>query len=108
MAIGRAAAAGLVLTVSAAAGAAALLRARPGAGAAAPAPLEAVSRGDLELRFREVGDVAAKVSVNVASQASGRVVSLHAREGDLVAAGQRLAVVQPGRAQSERYLPSTV
>lgn len=70
--------------------------------------LVAVERGDLERRFEELGDLAPKDRVNVASKVSGRIIELFVQEGDRVKAGQKMAVVQPGRTGAERYLPSTV
>ncbi|MFH1723603.1 MAG: efflux RND transporter periplasmic adaptor subunit [Elusimicrobiota bacterium] len=70
--------------------------------------LAAVTRGDLEVRFREIGDVAAKNSVDIASKVSGRIIKLFVHEGQIVRAGQEIAVVQPGKTGAERYLPSTV
>lgn len=80
-------------------------------GGGKPAPEDstaAVERGPLELRFRETGEIAAKDSVDVASKVSGRILTLAVQEGDRVAAGQKLAVIQPGRTETERYQPSTV
>lgn len=70
--------------------------------------LAEVSRGSLELRFSETGEAAARQSVDIASKVSGRVLSLGVQEGTRVAAGEPLAVIQPGRSESEKYLPSTV
>lgn len=67
-----------------------------------------VTRGGLELRFSDTGDVAAKDSVDVASKVSGRVIELAVQEGSRVASGQKLAVIQPGRSETEKYLPSSV
>ncbi len=73
-----------------------------------PPPLESPARGDLEVRFKDSGDVAPKVFVDVASKVSGRIIELKVEEGELVRKGQPLAVIQPGRTESERYVPSTV
>ncbi|MFA6031033.1 MAG: efflux RND transporter periplasmic adaptor subunit [Elusimicrobiota bacterium] len=66
------------------------------------------TRGSLELRFSDTGDVAAKDSVDVASKVSGRVIELAVQEGSRVSSGQKLAVIQPGRSETEKYLPSSV
>lgn len=79
-----------------------------GAGASAPDKYARVSRGDLVVSFKDVGEIAAKRSINVASKVSGRVTQLPVQEGSLVAVGQKLAVIQPGRTETERYLPSAV
>ena len=67
-----------------------------------------VTRGDLEVRFRELGEVAAKNTVHVASKVSGRVIELAVSEGQRVKAGQKLAVIQPGKTGAEKFLPSEV
>lgn len=67
-----------------------------------------VTRGDLETRFRELGDLAAKNTINVASKVSGRIIELSVGEGSRVRAGQKLAVVQPGKTGAEKFLPSEV
>ncbi|OGR61213.1 MAG: hypothetical protein A2X36_13025 [Elusimicrobia bacterium GWA2_69_24] len=68
----------------------------------------ALTQGEMSLRFTELGDIAAKDSVNIASKVSGRIIELPVHEGQAVRAGQTLAVIQPGRTESERFLPSTV
>jgi multidrug efflux pump subunit AcrA (membrane-fusion protein) len=80
-------------------------RARKSAEAASEAR---VSRGTLEAKFNETGDVAARNSVGVASKVSGRVIGMEVQEGSRVSAGQRLAVVQPGRSEAERFVPAPV
>ena len=69
---------------------------------------EAVTRGDLQVRFRESGDVGALVYADVASKVSGRITALKVEEGQAVKAGAALAVIQPGRTGAEQYVPSTV
>lgn len=73
-----------------------------------PPALEKVTRGDLEVRFRESGDVGALTFADVASKVSGRVTALKVEEGQLVKAGTPLAVIQPGRTGAEQYVPSNV
>ncbi|MBI3554380.1 MAG: efflux RND transporter periplasmic adaptor subunit [Elusimicrobia bacterium] len=73
-----------------------------------PPPVESPSKGDLEVHFKDSGDVAAKTFVDVASKVSGRVIELRVAEGASVAKGQALAVIQPGRTESEHYVPSTL
>ncbi len=75
---------------------------------AEPALLESPSRGDLEVHFKDSGDVAAKSFVDVASKVSGRVIELKVVEGELVKKGQELAVIQPGKTEAEHYVPSTL
>lgn len=99
----------LILVVAVAGGFA--VRKRKAQGAAKPdedATLASVSLGSLEIRFTETGEIAAKNSVDVASKVSGRVIKLSVQEGSKVSAGQELAVIQPGRSETEKYLPSPV
>ncbi|MFH2202802.1 MAG: efflux RND transporter periplasmic adaptor subunit [Elusimicrobiota bacterium] len=72
------------------------------------AELTAVTRGDLEVRFKEIGEIDAKDFVDVASKVSGRIIKLHVEEGDRIQKGQPICVVQPGKTGAEKYLPSTV
>ncbi|MCX5788265.1 MAG: efflux RND transporter periplasmic adaptor subunit [Elusimicrobia bacterium] len=67
-----------------------------------------VSRGDLEVRFADAGEIAPKNSVDVAAKVSGRVTELAVDEGQRVAPGQKLTVIQPGRTEAERYVPFTL
>ena len=67
-----------------------------------------VSRGDLEVHFADAGEIAPKNSVDVAAKVSGRVTELSVDEGQRVAAGQKLSVIQPGRTEAERYVPFTL
>lgn len=80
---------------------------KPGGPAAEETDVE-VSKGSLETRFRELGDLAAKNTIDIASKVSGRVVELTVKEGDRVRAGQKLAVIQPGKTGAEKFLPSEV
>lgn len=75
---------------------------------AEPPALESPSRGDLEVHFKDSGDVAAKAFVDVASKPSGRVIELKIKEGEQVKKGEALAVIQPGKTEAERYVPSTL
>ncbi|MFI5346284.1 MAG: efflux RND transporter periplasmic adaptor subunit [Elusimicrobiota bacterium] len=67
-----------------------------------------VSRGDLEKHFVDSGEIAPKNYVDVASQVSGRVVSLAIDEGSRVRKGEELCVIQPGRSEAERYVATSV
>jgi len=64
-----------------------------------------VSRGELALHFTDSGELAPKNFVDVASKVSGRVTDLLVEEGRRVAKGARLAVIQPGKTEAERYVP---
>lgn len=67
-----------------------------------------VTKGDLEVTFEELGDIAAKNVVDVAPKVGGRVVKLFVEEGEVVKQGDPLAVIQPGKTEAEKYLPSTL
>jgi len=71
------------------------------------APVE-VARGDLEKHFVDSGEIAPKNFVDVASQVSGRVVTMKVDEGNRVKKGDELCVIQPGRSEAERYVPTSV
>lgn len=73
-----------------------------------PPALESPARGDIEVRFKDSGDVGPKVFVDVASKVSGRLIELKAEEGTEVKKGQPLGVIQPGKTEAERYVPSTL
>lgn len=83
---------------------------RHASAAAAPEAAEPaeVSRGDLEKHFVDSGEIAPKNFVDVASQVSGRVVTLSVDEGSRVRKGDELCVIQPGRSEAERYVPTSV
>jgi multidrug efflux pump subunit AcrA (membrane-fusion protein) len=70
-------------------------------------PVE-VARGDLEKHFVDSGEIAPKNYVDVASQVSGRVVTMTVDEGSRVKKGDELCVIQPGRSEAERYVPTSV
>lgn len=72
------------------------------------APTVEVSRGDLEKHFVDSGEIAPKNFVDVASQVSGRVVTMTVDEGGRVKKGDKLCVIQPGRSEAERYVPTSV
>jgi HlyD family secretion protein len=67
-----------------------------------------IARGDVELSFQDTGEVAAKDIVDINSKASGRITELFVQEGQHVKAGDNLAVVQAGRSEAERYVPTTL
>lgn len=67
-----------------------------------------VETGDLVKKFQETGSVSPKDNVDIASLVSGRVTELFVREGQVVTAGQKLAVVQPGKTSAEKFLPSVL
>jgi multidrug efflux pump subunit AcrA (membrane-fusion protein) len=67
-----------------------------------------VSRGELSVHFTDSGELAPKNYVDVASKVSGRVTELIVEEGRRVAEGDKLAVIQPGKTEAERFMPFTV
>ncbi|MBI4677392.1 MAG: efflux RND transporter periplasmic adaptor subunit [Elusimicrobia bacterium] len=67
-----------------------------------------VERGDIELHFKDSGELTPKHSVDVAPKVSGRVIELLVDEGSRVKKGDRLAVIQPGRTETEGYVPVAV
>ncbi len=64
-----------------------------------------VARQDIELRFRETGEIRPKVAVDVRSKVSGRILKLYVQEGDTVRQGSKLALLQPGRSELDKYVP---
>jgi multidrug efflux pump subunit AcrA (membrane-fusion protein) len=68
----------------------------------------AVSRGDLETKFQDIGDVYPKDILEVYSRVSGRIDQLLAVEGSTVRKGDKLAVVKPGQSETDKYLPVDV
>lgn len=80
-------------------------KAKAAAAPAAAADTAKVSKGDLEVHFADSGELAPKNYVDVASKVSGRVTELVVQEGQRVARGDKLAVIQPGRTEAERYVP---
>jgi len=91
---------------------------RPGAGAQEQRfESVAVRRGTLEDAVTALGKLQPRAYVDVGAQASGQLLHLHAREGDRVAEGQRLAEIDPslqeaqveaGEAEIERLNAQTV
>lgn len=67
--------------------------------------LAKVSRGDLEVRFHESGEVVPKRAVDIVSKASGRILEVWVEEGARVVRGQKLVLVQPGKTEVEKYVP---
>ncbi len=56
---------------------------------------------DLQVSVREVGVVDPEIKVDVKSAVSGRILTLAAREGDLVRAGEVLAEIEPDVNQAQ-------
>ncbi len=66
------------------------------------------AKGDLENHFLDSGELTPKVYVDVAAKVSGRVTEVSVEEGQKVPKGQKLAIIQPGRTEAEKYVPLTV
>jgi multidrug efflux pump subunit AcrA (membrane-fusion protein) len=75
---------------------------------AGAAELAAAEKGDLENHFLDSGEITPKVFVDVAAKVSGRVTEIPVEEGQRVEKGQKLAVIQPGRTEAEKFVPLTV
>jgi len=67
-----------------------------------------VSRGDIEVKFQDIGDVTPKDVVEVMARVGGRVEEVLVKEGDVVKRGQKLMVVQPGQSDADKFLPVDV
>ncbi len=75
---------------------------RPGAGAQEQRyESVAVRRGTLEDAVTALGKLQPRAYVDVGAQASGQLLHLHAREGDRVAEGQRLAEIDPSLQEAQ-------
>jgi multidrug efflux pump subunit AcrA (membrane-fusion protein) len=68
------------------------------------------ARGDIEIHFKEAGELAAKVDIQVRPPVDGQVKRVAVEEGDAVKRGQTLAVIQPGKTEAEQklYVPTAV
>ncbi len=75
---------------------------------AEPENLAAVTRGDIQLKFQDAGEVTPKNPVDIASPATGRITELFVEEGGRVRSGDKIAVIQPGKSESEKYVPVTI
>ncbi len=67
-----------------------------------------VSKGDLETKFQDIGDIYPKDMLEVYPRVSGRVDKLLTAEGAIVKKGDKLAVVSPGQSESDKFLPVDV
>ena len=68
---------------------------RPGAGMAVPVGLAVAAKGSIPVVIRALGTVTPLATVNVRSQISGQLIEVHFKEGQMVRAGDLLAVVDP-------------
>jgi len=67
-----------------------------------------VAKGDIAVKFQDIGDVAPKNIIEVYSRVGGRITEVLAEEGQKVKKGDKLAVVQPGQSDSDKYVPVDV
>lgn len=67
-----------------------------------------VEKGNLEVRFHEIGELAALHAVDVVSKVNGRILDVYVQEGQKVKRGDKLALIQPGKSEEERYVPVTL
>ncbi|MBI2069811.1 MAG: efflux RND transporter periplasmic adaptor subunit [Elusimicrobia bacterium] len=67
--------------------------------------LALAAKGDIETRFRETGEVVPRVAVDIHAKASGRIIDRYVNEGSAVKRGEKLALLQPGRSELDRYVP---
>ncbi len=67
-----------------------------------------VSKGDIEVKFQDIGDVTPKDVIDVFSRVGGRITEVLTEEGRAVRKGDKVAVVQPGQTDSDKYVPVDV
>ncbi len=67
-----------------------------------------VEKGDIEVMFEDIGDIVPEVMNEVYSSVDGRVSELYVREGDTVRKGDKLAKIQPGQSEADKYVPVDV
>ncbi|MCG2725155.1 MAG: efflux RND transporter periplasmic adaptor subunit [Elusimicrobia bacterium] len=67
-----------------------------------------VSKGDIEVKFNDIGEVFPKNIIDVNSKVSGRIEELFIVEGKKVKKGERLAIIQPGQSEADKFIPIDV
>ncbi|HBB68104.1 MAG: hypothetical protein A2X28_11120 [Elusimicrobia bacterium GWA2_56_46] len=68
----------------------------------------AVARGDIDVKFQDLGDLYPKNVVEVFSKVGGTLDEVSVREGETVRKGARVALVQPGQSSADKFLPVEV
>ncbi|OGR41737.1 MAG: hypothetical protein A2X35_12745 [Elusimicrobia bacterium GWA2_61_42] len=68
----------------------------------------AVARGDIDVKFQDLGDLYPKNVVEVFSKVGGTLEEVSVHEGEAVQKGARVALVQPGQSSADKYLPVEV
>ncbi|MCX5793849.1 MAG: HlyD family efflux transporter periplasmic adaptor subunit [Elusimicrobia bacterium] len=67
-----------------------------------------VAKGDIDVKFQDIGEVRPKDVMEVYSRVGGRITEVLTREGAYVKKGAKLAVVQPGQTDSDKFVPVDV
>jgi len=75
----------------------------PGGGGGTSVDVEQVKQGPMDIFLDALGTVTPISTVNVYSQVSGQVLSVHYREGQMVQKGQTLVEIDPRPLQAQLY-----
>ncbi|MBI4656247.1 MAG: efflux RND transporter periplasmic adaptor subunit [Elusimicrobia bacterium] len=67
-----------------------------------------VTRGDIELKFQDIGEIAPKHIVEVYPRVGGSVSEIRVNEGTVIKRGEIAAIIQPGHSDADKYLPVEV
>ncbi len=68
----------------------------------------ALSKGKIEVKFNDIGEVVPKNILDVNSKVSGRIEKLFVVEGKKVKKGDRIAIIQPGQSEADKFIPIDV
>lgn len=67
-----------------------------------------VKKGDIDIKFQDIGEIVPKHIVEVYSRVGGTVNDIAVDEGSVVKKGDVVSVVQPGHSDADKYLPVDV
>jgi multidrug efflux pump subunit AcrA (membrane-fusion protein) len=67
-----------------------------------------LSKGKIEVKFNDIGEIFPKNILDVNSKVSGRIEELYIVEGKKVKKGEKLAIVQPGQSAADKFVPIDV
>ncbi|MCK5584352.1 MAG: efflux RND transporter periplasmic adaptor subunit [Elusimicrobiales bacterium] len=67
-----------------------------------------VSKGKIEVKFNDIGEVFPKSILDVNSKVGGSIEELFVMEGKKVKKGDKLAIVQPGQSAADKFIPIDV
>ncbi len=67
-----------------------------------------LSKGKIEVKFNDIGEVVPKNIMDVNSKVSGRIEKLFVVEGKKVKKGDKIAIVQPGQSEADKFIPMDV